>query len=212
MAARISRRHGRTPSPINLLRKNRIVEVLDGVKERRARIASAIVDSVYASHEHLCESEIERLFLAGMANDLCEESVMIANHELIPDLHNCYVNPEDMAAKLAFHCARTVEYPVGVLMQVPIQGYRVDFAFLGIMPRSGSPDGWPAVRVIVECDGHDFHEKTKEQARRDKKRDRTLLANGFHVMRFTGSEIWQDAEACVKEVLGFIYSRLEGGA
>jgi very-short-patch-repair endonuclease len=42
---------------------------------------------------------------------------------------------------------------------------------------------------IIECDGHDFHEKTKEQARRDKKRDRDLTTAGNIIMRFTGSEI-----------------------
>lgn len=60
-------------------------------------------------------------------------------------------------------------------------------------------------RLIVECDGHDFHEKTKEQAARDKRRDRTLQALGYKVFRFTGSEVYKDAIACAKEVFtGFI--------
>jgi len=46
---------------------------------------------------------------------------------------------------------------------------------------------------VIECDGHDFHEKTKEQARKDKKRDRDLITNGYMVMRFTGSEIYNNA-------------------
>ena len=33
----------------------------------------------------------------------------------------------------------------------------------------------------MECDGHDFHERTKEQASSDKKRDRSLQAAGFLV-------------------------------
>ena len=47
---------------------------------------------------------------------------------------------------------------------------------------------------IIECDGHDFHEKTKEQAQRDKQRDRNILANGMYVMRYTGSEIFNNEE------------------
>lgn len=54
--------------------------------------------------------------------------------------------------------------------------------------------------VAVECDGHDFHERTKEQASRDKKRDREILTAGFPVLRFTGSEIFKDAVACAKQV------------
>jgi very-short-patch-repair endonuclease len=52
------------------------------------------------------------------------------------------------------------------------------------------------VRVVVECDGHEFHERTKAQARHDKKRDRAMVAAGLIVVRFTGSEIWADPEAC----------------
>ncbi len=59
-------------------------------------------------------------------------------------------------------------------------------------------------QVIVECDGHDFHERTKEQAQHDKRRDRELQALGFKVYRFTGSEIWKSGGRCVLESLGLI--------
>ena len=45
--------------------------------------------------------------------------------------------------------------------------------------------------MAIECDGHDFHEKTKEQAQRDKEKDRILQANGWLIARFTGSEIYK---------------------
>jgi len=45
---------------------------------------------------------------------------------------------------------------------------------------------------VIECDGHDFHEKTKEQAQKDKQRDREILASGMYVMRYTGSEIFNN--------------------
>ena len=54
--------------------------------------------------------------------------------------------------------------------------------------------------VVIECDGHQYHEKTKEQAARDKKRDRALLAAGFPVARFTGSEIFKDPIGCRDQV------------
>lgn len=46
----------------------------------------------------------------------------------------------------------------------------------------------------IECDGHDFHEKTKEQAQRDKKRDRDITTSGMIIMRFTGSEIYRNQD------------------
>jgi hypothetical protein len=61
------------------------------------------------------------------------------------------------------------------------------------------------VEIVIECDGHDFHEKTKEQARKDRSRDRSLQDIGYFVLRFTGSEIFEDAEKCVTEA--YIFGR-----
>lgn len=77
--------------------------------------------------------------------------------------------------------------------QVQIGSYRVDFLILVHGPKG-------LRRIAVECDGHDYHDKTKEQAARDKKRDRDLLLAGVSVMRFTGSEIYRDCEACFAQV------------
>ena len=62
--------------------------------------------------------------------------------------------------------------------------------------------------IIVECDGHEFHERTKEQARRDKARDRSFTVDGIHVLRFTGSEIYRDVEACAGDVVTFFVDEL----
>jgi very-short-patch-repair endonuclease len=76
-------------------------------------------------------------------------------------------------------------------MQHPVDPYRLDFAFL-------HPEGH---KLCVELDGHDFHERTPEQAGFDRKRDRFLTLQGWRVIRFTGTEVHRDAEACVKETL-----------
>jgi very-short-patch-repair endonuclease/nucleoside 2-deoxyribosyltransferase len=78
------------------------------------------------------------------------------------------------------------------VVEVP-KRYRLDFLFY--------TDG---LKLAVEIDGHDFHEKTKEQAQRDKSRDRALTGAGFTVLRYTGSEIYRDAHSAVSEVLSFI--------
>lgn len=61
-------------------------------------------------------------------------------------------------------------------------------------------------RVIVEIDGHDFHERTKEQVRRDKARERAIVATGVPVLRFSGSEVYESPEACVDQVQRFLYN------
>jgi very-short-patch-repair endonuclease len=71
--------------------------------------------------------------------------------------------------------------------------YRVDVALF--KPDDDSP------AVVVELDGHDFHEKTKEQAAKDKKRERAIVATGVRVLRFTGSEVWRDPYKCVEEAV-----------
>lgn len=55
-------------------------------------------------------------------------------------------------------------------------------------------------KILIECDGHDFHEKTKEQAQKDKQRDRDFLSAGIVTIRFTGSEIWKNANKCAEEI------------
>lgn len=54
---------------------------------------------------------------------------------------------------------------------------------------------------IIECDGHDFHEITKEQASRDKQRDRDFLTINIPTVRFSGSEIWNNSKTCVEEIM-----------
>lgn len=86
----------------------------------------------------------------------------------------------------------------GIFPQVSIGDYRVDFLALHISDQQGSA-GYSG--IVVECDGHDFHERTKEQVRRDKMRDRDLQLSGYTVLRYAGSEIWADAFRCADEVV-----------
>src|SRR5262249_764554 len=46
----------------------------------------------------------------------------------------------------------------------------------------------------------DFHERTRQQAWHDKRRDRFFAANSIFVMRFTGCEIKRDPAECAREV------------
>lgn len=85
--------------------------------------------------------------------------------------------------------------PFGLLFQqLPVlQGrYRLDFAIMNV-----ATDTY----LAIEVDGNAHHDRTKEQARRDRARDRALTAAGWTVLRFAGSEVWANAKGCVKEVV-----------
>jgi very-short-patch-repair endonuclease len=92
--------------------------------------------------------------------------------------------------------------PLGVLLQqlrvaTDIREYRLDFALM---------DPAADLFVCIEVDGHQFHERTPEQAQRDRERDRKLTAAGWMVLRYTGREVFRSAKACAAEVIAIAHS------
>ena len=58
------------------------------------------------------------------------------------------------------------------------------------------PDGplevdylWPDLRLVVECDGYEFH-RSRRDFREDRRRDRRLAAAGIHCLRY----VWEDLD------------------
>lgn len=123
-----------------------------------------------------CESPIEVAFATAFMLVGEFEYTVVALHE--PG-YDGYVDP--LLCEFVLKC----QYPIG--------RHRVDFLV-----------GWTyqdyPTRIIVECDGHNFHERTKEQAQKDRAKDRDWQNAGYRVMRFTGSEIYRDAFKCAREV------------
>ena len=72
--------------------------------------------------------------------------------------------------------------------------FKIDFVVMG----SGKS------RLAIEIDGHEFHEKTKVQARNDRQRERAIMRAGHPVYRFTGSEVFANARSCVEEVVAYL--------
>jgi very-short-patch-repair endonuclease len=77
--------------------------------------------------------------------------------------------------------------------------YRLDFAV-----RAMDPDR--DLKIAIEVDGHDWHERTREQVIDRNRRDRRLSCGGWRIFHFSGAEILQDAARCVDEV--FTYATL----
>lgn len=63
--------------------------------------------------------------------------------------------------------------------------------------------------IVLECDGHNFHERTKEQASKDRKRDRTLLSYDIPVFRFTGTDIVCNSAQLIEEIADFLDRRAD---
>lgn len=82
-----------------------------------------------------------------------------------------------------------------------VRGYRADLLLFLVMPHRGVP---LSTALVVECDGHDWHERTQQQAAYDRARDRDILRGGWATIRFTGSEIHRDANQCANDVLQVI--------
>lgn len=132
-----------------------------------------------------CESMAERKFALGMLLGATCESL------------------EWLTTSTGQHCVLVTrsDRRIAVLPQLEVCGrFRVDFALV----HQRTP--WLQDRLAVEIDGHDFHDRTKEQAAADRSRDRALLAAGYHPVRFTGSEVHADPAGCASEAIDVLIS------
>lgn len=77
---------------------------------------------------------------------------------------------------------------VFIKAQQKIGKYRVDF----LIYQNGIAPNDICTPVIVELDGHNFHDKDKYQRAYEKSRDRFLVKHGYKVLHFTGSEVVAD--------------------
>jgi very-short-patch-repair endonuclease len=78
--------------------------------------------------------------------------------------------------------------------------YRLDFYFVVLYKNQETK------YYGIECDGYEFHQKTKEQVEYDNQRQRDLQNEGIEIIRFSGSEIWKSPLKCAKEVQKIILS------
>jgi very-short-patch-repair endonuclease len=152
-------------------------------------------------------SPIERLFLAGLIAELVQRSdgreyesdfyIMGSSWDphLLAGVEGWGYSTRDLAIAgcSVVGVSRVSGVAGAIFTQFPIGRYTADFAIVGSFGR-----------VVVECDGHDFHERTKEQAAHDRQRDRWMQSQGWTVMRFTGSEIFKSPRRCAIEVIACI--------
>lgn len=160
-----------------------------------------------------CDSILEKIFFLALVGDLTESffiDCIKINHR-----DNTLILKDEPS--IDFVNGEQVENPkkptVEVNLQENIDNYRVDFlinfltgAEQNIVVKSGPYEYVKKVdnyikKFIVEIDGHDFHEKTKQQAQKDKERDRLFTSRGYQIYRFTGSEIYKNPYRCTSDII-----------
>jgi very-short-patch-repair endonuclease len=137
----------------------------------------------------LCESPIEQLLLLTFIEQYCIDG-------------NGYIGPKSISWTDRWQAGRLGTdgsvlfcelHPQYVIHDRNIS-YRLDFAMF--YDRVGGPG---QIKVAIECDGHNFHERTAEQAQRDRAKDRYLQQTGWIIARYTGSEIARNAPSILDE-------------
>lgn len=141
-----------------------------------------------SSISRLVESPVEELYLLSLALEFSERDVIRVVHPNDPS-HRTY-----RLSTGSDNGAIWTVYPQAGVGKLRVD-FVVDLDLAGI-----------TARAIIEIDGHDFHEKTKKQAAKDKARERILVATGVPVLRFSGSEVFRGGRACAQET----YSVLSG--
>lgn len=88
-----------------------------------------------------------------------------------------------------------------IMPQAQIGKYRADFRIIHERKFKGR---WEHQQVIVECDSQQFHERTEEERRYEKQRDRFFTTEGYKVFHFTGTEIVKNSWSVAAEILEFV--------
>lgn len=60
----------------------------------------------------------------------------------------------------------------------------------------------PEYYLVIEIDG--FYHLSAGQQARDLQKDQRLQAAGYHVLRFTNSQVYQDIKECLRQIKVFI--------
>jgi hypothetical protein len=145
------------------------------------------------------DSPIERLFLAAAMSFGWRDCAGAEFIEMFKDLESLHSIRSEQYRRGLRNDSNSLYFLVQPSLRSDEASMRPDFAFATSVA--------PSARIAVELDGHDFHERTRTQARRDKRKDRDMLAAGWPVIRFTGSEVYENAEACVSEAFGLLPGR-----
>jgi hypothetical protein len=156
----------------------------------------------------ICDSPIEQMFLIGISKYWMSTQpfqlgkTLGARSKLENFMSLDYIGAVDVTIYPQYWItAGEKNYRADLFLQISGRGL--------LSKRDGSQETINReINLIVEIDGHNFHEKTKEQAQNDKSRDRVLKKYGYEVIHYTGSEVYQDVYKVTRELAEFILAKL----
>lgn len=86
--------------------------------------------------------------------------------------------------------------------------YRADFLFDSTEYEDVFEKEIKSFKLVIECDGHEFHEKTKSQVALRNNRDMDLKKLGYDILHFSGSQIFNEPFKCANDTLDYILSKI----
>ncbi len=143
----------------------------DGYEEELGCFPMIRARKLAKQYEPLCGSPIEVLFLVSLTLNIEGMGYRI---DVVDSIEKALDTPAYFA-----------------IPQHHIGKHRVDFLLGG--------HGIPS--LVIECDGRDFHHATREQIERDRTRDADLNAAGFKVLRYPGTQIYNDTWVVMTDVM-----------
>lgn len=157
-----------------------VIEFVAKASEMRGRLAAERFEQEMLNQieDVGLESPIEDLFWVAITL-MCE----------------AYYHPLNPEPRFTDAAERVESWGLFVSPQARVGSYRVDFLVRG---KVTFDDIRP---IVVELDGHVFHERDQRERSREKARDRFLVAHGYRVVHFTGSDVVRDPFKCAHEVL-----------
>lgn len=150
----------------------------------------------------------------------CDSAI---KHKRLEDLMFIYIcgldyseckSPIEVVFNFAFDLVKFSEGYIGFDLspqyeiQCKTKTYYADFAFLTSDIEEIIEIQNPDFKLVIECDGHEFHEKTKEQVAKDNEREYDLKMQGYDVLRFSGSQIYNKPFICAAQTIEYIKKKI----
>jgi very-short-patch-repair endonuclease len=193
---------------------NTVYELYFNAEEQASRQAARVVKSAEAALDTAITANVDvwdrrfthhvRVVPPGREGDgvVCERAQSSSEHVAV----------EEVPTKPSGSGVPFVERDGHLLTPIEVPFYdalRETGATFAVQPWVQGVDGkyrpdfivfYGGASVVVELDGHDAH-KTKEQRAHDNRKARWFEKRGMRLIRYTGSEVRADVQACVSDLM-----------
>lgn len=139
-------------------------------------------------------NKIEKLFSESLTDYLEQEKVNIGGRDFeITKEEDWYILQSSEKQSIA----------------ISIQAQPREECFSGYIPDFAIYVNGAYYGFVIEIDGYEWHEKSREQSWIDKEKDRAYLKKCFIPIRFAGYEVYHKVDYCITELLKIIVSNMD---